>query len=259
MDQNKLKDFLDSKVDEYDRPSFIKNDPICIPHQFTKKEDIEIAAFFASIFAWGNRTTIINKSREIMNLMDNAPHDFCVNISDHQLKKVLGFKHRTFNDTDLLYFIEFLKFHYSTNESLETAFTKWMSKKDETTENALKGFYEYFFSLEDVPERTRKHIASPDKKSTCKRLCMFLRWMVRRDKMNVDFGIWKNISPAQLICPVDVHVAKVAKRFNILQRTQIDWQAATELTAYLRTLDSKDPVKYDFALFGIGVSEPRSM
>ena len=194
-----------------------------------------------------------------MNLMDNAPHDFCVNISDHQLKKVLGFKHRTFNDTDLLYFIEFLKFHYSTNESLETAFTKWMSKKDETTENALKGFYEYFFSLEDVPERTRKHIASPDKKSTCKRLCMFLRWMVRRDKMNVDFGIWKNISPAQLICPVDVHVAKVAKRFNILQRTQIDWQAATELTAYLRTLDSKDPVKYDFALFGIGVSEPRSM
>ena len=259
MDQNKLKDFLDSKVDEYNRPSFIKNDPICIPHQFTKKEDIEIAAFFASIFAWGNRTTIINKSREIMNLMDNAPHDFCVNISDQQLKKVLGFKHRTFNDTDLLYFIEFLKFHYSTNESLETAFTKWMSKKDETTENALKGFYEYFFSLEDVPERTRKHIASPDKKSTCKRLCMFLRWMVRRDKMNVDFGIWKNISPAQLICPVDVHVAKVAKRFNILQRTQIDWQAATELTAYLRTLDSKDPVKYDFALFGIGVSEPRSM
>ncbi len=257
MDQNKLKDFLDSKVDEYNRPSFIKNDPICIPHQFTKKQDIEIAAFFASIFAWGNRTTIINKSREIMNLMDNAPHDFCLNVSDTQLKKVLGFKHRTFNDTDLLYFIDFLKFHYSTNETLETAFTKWMSKKDKTTENALKGFYEYFFSLEDVPARTRKHIASPDKKSTCKRLCMFLRWMVRSDKMNVDFGIWKNISPAQLICPVDVHVAKVAKRFNILQRTQIDWQAAIELTTYLRTLDSKDPVKYDFALFGIGVSEPR--
>jgi len=259
MDRNKLKDFLDSKVDEYNRPSFIKNDPICIPHQFTKKQDIEIAAFFASIFAWGNRTTIINKSREIMALMDNAPHDFCINVSDKQLKKVLGFKHRTFNDTDLLYFIEFLKFHYSTNQSLETAFTKWMNKKDETTENALKGFYEYFFSLEDVSVRTRKHIASPDKKSTCKRLCMFLRWMVRSDNKNVDFGIWKNISPAQLICPVDVHVAKVAKRFNILQRTQIDWQAATELTAYLRTLDSKDPVKYDFALFGIGVSEPRSM
>jgi len=259
MDQNKLKDFLDSKVDEYNRPSFIKDDPICIPHLFTKKQDIEIAAFFASIFAWGNRTTIINKSREIMGLMDNAPHDFCVNVSDKQLKKVLGFKHRTFNDTDLLYFIEFLKFHYSTNTSLETAFTKWMNKKDQTTENALKGFYEYFFSLEDVPARTRKHIASPDKKSTCKRLCMFLRWMVRSDNKNVDFGIWKNISPAQLICPVDVHVAKVAKRFNILQRTQIDWQAATELTTYLRTLDSKDPVKYDFALFGIGVSEPRSM
>jgi uncharacterized protein (TIGR02757 family) len=238
MDNNKLKDFLDSKVDEYNRPSFIKDDPICIPHLFTKKQDIEIAAFFASIFAWGNRTTIINKSKELMTLMDNAPHDFCVNISDKQLKKVLGFKHRTFNDTDLLYFIEFLQFHYSANETLETAFTKWMTKKDETTENALKGFYEYFFSLEDVPSRTRKHIASPNKNSTCKRLSMFLRWMVRDDKKNVDFGIWKNISPAQLICPVDVHVAKVAKRFNILQRTQIDWQAALELTEYLRTLDN---------------------
>jgi uncharacterized protein (TIGR02757 family) len=259
MDKNKLKDFLDKKVDEFNQPSFIKDDPICIPHQFTKKQDIEIAAFFASIFAWGNRTTIINKSKELMTLMDNAPHDFCVNVSDKQLKKVLSFKHRTFNDTDLLYFIEFLKFHYETNDSLETAFTKWMLRKDETTENALKGFYDYFFSLEDVPARTRKHIASPDKNSTCKRLSMFLRWMVRIDKKNVDFGIWKNISPAQLICPVDVHVAKVAKRFNILQRTQIDWQAALELTAYLRTLDKKDPVKYDFALFGIGVSEPRSM
>jgi len=259
MDNNKLKDFLDSKVDEYNRPSFIKDDPICIPHLFAKKQDIEIAAFFASIFAWGNRTTIINKSRELMTLMDNAPHDFCTNVSDKQLKKVLGFKHRTFNDTDLLYFIEFLRFHYSTNETLETAFTKWMTEKDKTTENALKGFYEYFFSLEDVPSRTRKHIASPDKNSTCKRLSMFLRWMVRNDKKNVDFGIWENISPAQLICPVDVHVAKVAKRFNILQRTQIDWQAALELTEYLRTLDKKDPVKYDFALFGIGVSEPRFM
>ncbi|HMG83764.1 MAG TPA: TIGR02757 family protein [Ferruginibacter sp.] len=259
MDRHKLKDFLDSKVDEFNQPSFIKDDPICVPHQFTKKQDIEIAAFFAAIFAWGNRTTIINKSRELMSLMDNAPHDFCVNVSDKQLKKVIGFKHRTFNDTDLLYFIGFLKFHYVTNESLETAFTKWMNKKDETTENALKGFYNYFFSLEDVPARTRKHIASPDKNSTCKRLSMFLRWMVRNDKKNVDFGIWKNISPAQLICPVDVHVAKVAKRFNILQRTQIDWQAAIELTEYLRTLDKKDPVKYDFALFGIGVSEPRVM
>ncbi|HTB52113.1 MAG TPA: TIGR02757 family protein [Ferruginibacter sp.] len=259
MDNNKLKDFLDKKVDEYNQPSFIKDDPICIPHSFTKKQDIEIAAFFASIFAWGNRTTIINKSRELMILMDNAPHDFCVNVSDKELKKLLGFKHRTFNDTDLLYFVEFLRFHYASNESLETAFTKWMSKKDATTENALKGFYEYFFSLEHVPARTRKHIASPDKNSTCKRLSMFLRWMVRTDKKQVDFGIWKNISPAQLICPIDVHVAKVAKRLNILQRTKIDWEAAIALTEYLRTLDKKDPVKYDFALFGIGVSEPRRM
>src|ERR1700749_432701 len=176
MDRDKLKDFLDSKVDEFNQPSFIKDDPICIPHLFTKKQDIEIAGFFAAIFAWGNRTTIINKSKELMSLMDNAPHDFCIHVSDKQLKKLLDFKHRTFNDTDLLYFIEFLKFHYATNESLETAFTKWMNKKDETTENALKGFYDYFFSLEDVPVRTKKHIASPYKNSTCKRLNMFLRW-----------------------------------------------------------------------------------
>src|ERR1700761_4833026 len=161
MNKHTLRNFLDSKVDEYNQPSFIKDDPVCIPHRFTKKQDIEIAAFFAAIFAWGNRTTIINKSNELMALMDNAPHEFCTNAGDQQLKKVLGFRHRTFNDTDLLYFIEFLKFHYASNETLETAFTKWMTPEDETTENGLRGFYEYFFSLEDVPARTRKHIASP--------------------------------------------------------------------------------------------------
>lgn len=250
-----LAQFLDSKVEQYNQPSFIAADPVCIPHQFTKKQDIEISGLFAAVFAWGNRTTIIAKSRELMQLMDNAPHDFCVNSRPADLKRLLSFKHRTFNSTDLLYFIEFLHYHYTQHDSLETAFTRWMGKGNVTVEHGLNGFYNHFFSLPDVPLRTRKHIASPEKKSSCKRLNMFLRWMVRHDDKGVDFGIWRNISPAQLVCPLDVHVARVAKRFGLLQRTPTDWQAALELTAYLRSLDPEDPVKYDFALFGLGVME----
>lgn len=250
-----LKKFLNTKVDLYNQPSFIKNDPISIPHLFTNKQDIEIAGLFAALFAWGNRTTIINKSKELMGRMENAPYDFILHHQEKDLNKIIGFKHRTFNDTDLLYFIEFLKLHYTSFPSLETAFTKWMRKEDVDTEQGLNGFYTYFFSLKHVPIRTRKHIASPEKNSSCKRLNMFLRWMVRNDKKGVDFGIWKKISPAQLICPIDVHVARVAKRLSLLERKPIDWQAAKELTAYLRTLDPIDPVKYDFALFGLGVGE----
>ena len=253
--KNDLKEYLGKKVDLYNQPSFIKDDPISIPHLFTKKQDIEIAGFFAAIFSWGNRTTIINKSKELMQLMEYTPYEFCLNGDWGRLKRLPGFKHRTFNATDLLYFIEFLNFHYTKNESLESAFTIGMNKKDETVENGLKGFYHYFFSLPDIPERTRKHIASPEKNSSCKRLNMFLRWMVRRDTKGVDFGIWKNISPSQLICPVDVHVARVAKELKLIQRQPTDWQTALELTAYLRTLDKADPVKYDFALFGSGVME----
>lgn len=251
----KLKDFLDQKAAEYNRPSFIKDDPILVPHRFTRRQDIEIAGLFAAIFAWGNRTTIINKSTELLKLMGNAPYQFITGHQPKDLKPLLSFKHRTFNATDLLYFIAFLQFHYANNSSLETAFSRWMSAKDDNTENALNGFYHYFFSLEDAPPRTHKHIASPQKKSTCKRLNMFLRWMVRRDNHGVDFGLWRKISPAQLVCPIDVHVARVAKRFNLLQRNAIDWQAAIELTDHLRLLDSNDPVKYDFALFGLGVVE----
>jgi uncharacterized protein (TIGR02757 family) len=252
---NRLKEFLEQKVAEYNQPSFVEHDPICIPHLFTKKEDIEIAGFFASIFAWGNRTIIINKSRELMKLMDNAPHDFIIHHREKDLKRLLEFKHRTFNVTDLLYFILFLKHHYQNSASLETAFSKWMDKNDQTTEKALSGFHDYFFSLQDAPVRTRKHIATPKRNSTCKRLSMFLRWMVRRDNCGVDFGIWNTISPSQLICPIDVHVARVAKRFNLIQRKQIDWQTALELTSHLKKFDHNDPVKYDFALFGLGVAE----
>ena len=253
--QNNLADFFNAKVIQYNQLDFIKDDPICVPHRFTKLQDIEIAGFFAAIFAWGIRTTIINKSNELLKLMDDAPHDFIINHQPHDLKKLLVFKHRTFNTTDLLYFIHFLQHHYQENISLESAFTKMILPNDETIEHGLIGFHQYFFSLEDYPARTKKHIATPYKNSSCKRLNMFLRWMVREDKAGVDFGIWKTIKPSQLVCPIDVHVARVAKRFNLLDRKLVDWQAALELTTYLKTLDANDPVKYDFALFGLGVME----
>jgi len=251
MIKGELRDFLNSKVIQYNQPSFIKDDPISVPHLFSRKQDVEIAGFFAAVFAWGNRTIIINKSKELMRLMDMAPYDFIVHHTDNDLKKLLAFKHRTFNITDLLYFIELLRHHYQNHLSLEDAFTRYGN----TVEEMLISFHHYFFSLEEVPLRTKKHIATPEKKGNCKRLNMFLRWMVRKDNVGVDFGIWKNIKPAQLICPVDLHVARVAKRFNLLRRKQIDWQAAMELTEYLRELDPEDPVKYDFALFGLGVIE----
>jgi uncharacterized protein (TIGR02757 family) len=255
MDKKKLKDFLNRKVEEYNQLSFIEKDPVSIPHMFSKKQDIEIAGFFASIFAWGNRTTIINKSKELMMMMDSAPYSFIREHSEKDLQKLLQFRHRTFNVTDLLYFILFLKFHYGTSPTLETAFSQWMGKNDSTIENALTGFHDYFFSLPDAPVRTRKHIATPEKNSTCKRLNMFLRWMVRKDGGGVDFGIWQKIKPSQLVCPVDVHVARVAKRFGLIRRKQADWLTAIELTSQLRKFDKTDPAKYDFALFGLGVVE----
>ena len=251
MTAEEIAGLLKAKTDQYNRPGFIKDDPVSVPHQFSKKQDIEIAGFFAAIFAWGNRKTIIAKSNELMELMDFSPYSFCLNHDLEGLKRLLGFKHRTYNATDLLYFINFFKFHYSRHKSLEIAFTQ----HGNTVEEMLSGFHHYFFSLEDVPARTRKHIATPEKGSTCKRLNMFLRWMVRKDDKGVDFGIWKNISPAQLICPIDLHVARVARQLGILKRKQTDWLAALELTDYLRTLDKQDPVKYDFALFGSGVME----
>ena len=252
-----IKKILDQKVKHYNQKSFIEKDPICIPHLFQKQQDIEIAAFFAAIFAWGNRTTIINKSKELMQKMDNAPHVFCLTHQPKDLKRLFGFKHRTFNDTDLLYCIAFLKAHYQHNESLETAFFKdhQTGKRINTVEGALCNFQSYFMSMEDAPQRTRKHISSPAAGSTCKRLNMFLRWMIRKDHTGVDFGIWESITPSELIIPIDVHVARIARTLGILTRPQTDWQAALELTAYCRTLDSKDPVKYDFALFSLGVIE----
>lgn len=251
IDKQNLKQFLDEKVIQYNQFGFIENDPVCIPHAFTKKQDIEIAGLFAATLAWGQRKTIIRKCKELMAMMDNDPHNFIVNHSDEELKPFLDFKHRTFNATDTLYFIEFLKTFYQQHDSLEDAFL--VSPEDQTIENGLIGFNNIFFGLPEFPTRTKKHIPSPLRKSTCKRLVMYLRWMVRQDTKGVDFGIWKNIKPAQLVCPCDVHVDRVARQLKLITRKQTDWQTALELTSQLRKLDPLDPVKYDFALFGLGI------
>jgi uncharacterized protein (TIGR02757 family) len=280
-----LKGFLNLKYDQYNRPDFIENDPVCIPHLFTKKQDIEIMAFWASILAWGQRKTIINKCKELIQLMDGAPHDFILNHKETDLKRFANFKHRTFNLTDTLYFIEFFRQHYLKSDTLETAFNTYKSNNlrhefveeenyssgfienasspcylsdlnnipEIITETALNSFRTYFFSLPDYPARTKKHISSPSQKSTCKRLNMFLRWMVRKDDRGVDFGLWSSIKPSDLVCPTDLHVERVARRLKLITRKQVDWQTATELTENLRQFDPLDPVKYDFALFGLGI------
>jgi len=248
-----LKDFLDAKVIEYNRPDFIDDDPILIPHLFSKKQDIEITAFWTACLAWGQRKTIINKATALFKMMDNAPHDFILNHSDEDLKVFESFKHRTFNATDTLYFIHFLKSYYQAHDSLETGFSQYIKPTDSDVMHGLVGFHNAFFALPDAPDRTTKHVATPARKSACKRINMFLRWMVRNDDCGVDFGIWKTIKPSQLVCPLDVHVERVARRHNLLARKQSDWQAATELTNAIKKFDPNDPVKYDFALFGMGV------
>ena len=250
-----LKDFLDEKVDEYNQLEFITNDPICIPHRFSKKQDIEISGFFASILAWGQRKTIINKCLELFRLMDDAPHDFLLNHQESDLKAFLNFKHRTFNDIDTLYFIHFLSWFYSNHESLEEAFLQGQTGQVDAMESILTQFHHFFFSLPEFPARTKKHIATPARKAACKRINMYLRWMVRSDNAGVDFGLWKNINPAQLICPCDLHVDRVGRKLGLITRKQTDWLTAVELTQKLREFDPQDPVKYDFALFGLGIEE----
>ena len=253
LDQANLKEFLDEAVERYNQPNFIENDPICIPHSFTKKQDIEIMGFWAAVLAWGNRTTIIKKCKELVELMDGEPYNFMLNHQESDLKAFLSFKHRTFNATDTLYFIHFFQHFYQKHDSLEEAFTQDFSKNEANVEKALINFHNFFFSLKEYPERTRKHVATPARKSACKRINMFLRWMVRNDDQGVDFGIWNKIKPAQLVCPCDVHVERVARKLNLLERKQMDWKTAIELTNNLKALDAQDPVKYDFALFGLGV------
>lgn len=248
-----VSDLLEEKTALYNKPDFIPHDPISIPHRFSKKQDIEIMGFWAAVLAWGQRKTIISKCLELAAMMDHAPHDFMLNYQDSDLKPFLNFKHRTFNATDTLYFLDFFKNYYSRHESLEYAFSRFVGKDDITIENGLIGFNALFRDSENFPARTGKHIANPLRKSSCKRLNMFLRWMVRKDNNGVDFGIWNDIRPAQLVCPCDVHVDRVARLLGLIKRPATDWQTATELTASLRALDPQDPAKYDFALFGLGI------
>lgn len=250
-----LKEFLDQSVDRFNRPEFIKSDPISIPHRFTLKQDIEIMGFWTAMLAWGRRETIISKSLQLIELMDGNPFEFIVNHREQDRKALLSFKHRTFQATDTLYFLEFLQQYYRKNESLEDAFSDHLTPDDTSVENAIAGFHKLFFSLPGAPSRTKKHIATPAKNASCKRLNMFLRWMVRKDDKGVDFGLWQKIKPSQLMMPLDVHVQRVGLRLNLLQRTQSDWKAVEELTNKLRNFDANDPVKYDFALFGLGVPE----
>lgn len=255
MTDEKLRALLEEKTAQYNRPEFIQDDPIAIPHRYSRPQDIEITAFWAAVLAWGQRKTILNKARELFGMMDHAPYDFIINHSEEDLKPFLAFKHRTFNATDTLYFIEFFRHFYRENDSLEVAFTEGMQGGDETVEGGLIRFHELFFSLPYAPQRTRKHIATPARNSACKRLNMFLRWMVRQDDHGVDFGLWKTIKPSRLVCPCDVHVDRVARRLGLIRRKQTDWKTALELTSRLRELDPSDPVRYDFALFGLGLEE----
>jgi len=252
---NNLKVYLDSCVERFNQADFIKNDPISIPHQFSLPQDIEIMGFWVAMLAWGQRKTIINKSLELIDLMKGKPYEFIVNHHERERKAFLKFKHRTFQTTDTLYFLEFLQQYYRNNESLEDAFSRHLRPDDNSTKKAISGFHKLFFSLPNAPARTRKHIATPDRNSSCKRLNMFLRWMVRRDDNGVDFGLWRKIKPSQLMIPLDVHVERVGRQLNLLNRKQRDWKAVEELTKNLRAFDPEDPVKYDFALFGLGVLE----
>lgn len=252
LNKKELKEFLDTKVIEYNHPRFIESDPIQIPHTFTKKGDIEISGFLTATIAWGNRKSIINNAKKLMLLLDNAPHDFVLNHQEIDLEKLEPFVHRTFNGYDCIQFMKSLQNVYKNHKGLEAVFAKDIEKQ--SLQKSIHDFKKVFFEIEHLP-RTQKHVSDPLKNSAAKRINMFLRWMVRNDNSGVDFGIWQSLSPAQLSCPLDVHSGNVARKLGLLKRKQNDGKALAELDSALRKLDSSDPVKYDFALFGLGVFE----
>lgn len=247
---NDIKDFLDQKVHQYNRSEFIETDPIQIPKQFSLKEDMEIAGFLSAVIAWGNRKSIIANSLKMMNLMGNSPYDFVMSHTEKDLERLQNFVHRTFNGQDLEQFVISLKNIYKNYGGLENAF--FQSMEEENMQLAISNFKTLFFS-ELRYNRTQKHLPDPRKGSVAKRINMFLRWMVRNDNAGVDLGIWKSISPSVLSCPLDVHSGNVARELGLITRPKNDLHALAELDAHLRRFDPKDPAKYDFALFGIGV------
>ena len=252
MKKSELKEFLDEKVILYNNPKFIASDPIQIPHSFSKKEDIEIAAFLTATISWGNRKMIIKNAFKMMELLDNSPYDFVLNHQEKDLKSFENFVHRTFNTIDFQQFVKSLQHIYQNHKGLENALAITDNSKNYQT--TIHQFKQLFF---EVPhqQRTQKHVSDPLKNSAAKRINMYLRWMVRNDNAGVDFGIWKTHNPANLSCPLDVHSGNVARKLKLLLRKQNDWKALAELDKNLRKLDKNDPVKYDFALFGLGVFE----
>jgi uncharacterized protein (TIGR02757 family) len=252
MDHSELKSFLDEKVIQYNTLDFIESDPVQIPHLFSQKEDIEIAGFLSATIAWGNRTMIIRNSHKMMDLMGNAPYDFVMSHNEEDLDRLETFVHRTFNGQDFSTFISSLKNIYKNHNGLEAVFSQ--NQESETMQKSISEFKKTFFEIQHQ-YRTQKHVSDPMNNSAAKRINMFLRWMVRQDTKGVDLGIWKNISPASLSCPLDVHSGNVARKLGLLSRKQNDGKAVFELDLELRKLDSNDPVKYDFALFGLGVFE----
>jgi uncharacterized protein (TIGR02757 family) len=252
MNTKELKEFLDEKVELYNHPNFIDSDPIQIPHLYTLKEDIEIAGFLAATIAWGNRKMIINNAKKMMDLMGNSPYDFVMSHNGNDLQRLETFVHRTFNGQDFIGFIKSLQNIYLNHGGLESIFT--LHQEKDSMQNAISKFKTIFFEIEHL-NRTEKHISDPNKNSSSKRLNMWLRWNCRQDNKGVDLGIWKSISPSQLSCPLDVHSGNVARKLGLLTRKQNDAKALAELDQNLRALDPNDPVKYDFALFGLGVFE----
>lgn len=256
MNRNELQSFLDEKVELYNHPNFIESDPIQVPHHYSLKEDIEIAGFLTASIAWGNRKMIINNAKRMMDLMGNSPYDFIMNHTDYDLEKLESFVHRTFNSQDLTTFIKGLQHIYKNHGGLENAFAKNHSRilGTDSMQKSISEFKKIFFEIAHQ-NRAQKHVSDPLNNSAAKRINMFLRWMVRQDNKGVDFGIWKTIPMSALSCPLDVHSGNVARKLELLTRKQNDAKALFELDSNLRLLDANDPVKYDFALFGLGVFE----
>jgi len=252
MSPSELKSFLDEKVLLYNNPKFIESDPIQIPYEFSLKEDIEISGFLTATIAWGNRKMIINNAKKLMDFMGNSPYDFVMEHEEHHLENLSTFVHRTFNSEDSITFVKALQHIYKNHQGLETVFTK--NQDAFSMQNSISEFKKIFFEIDHL-QRTTKHVSDPNNGSAAKRINMFLRWMVRQDKAGVDFGIWKNIPSSKLSCPLDVHSGNVARKLGLLTRKQNDGKALNELDISLRKLDASDPVKYDFALFGLGVFE----
>lgn len=248
-----IKSFLDQYVKKYNNPSFIETDPISIPHLFTDKRDREIAGFLAASIAWGQRTTILNNARKLMQWMDHTPYQFIMEHTEKDLKPFSSFVHRTFNGDDCLYFMAALKKIYTDYPDMESVFVEGLKSSGEMFD-AISHFRRVFFQEEHM-RRTQKHVSNPEVGAAAKRLNMFLRWMVRNDNMGVDFGCWTRISPALLLCPLDVHSGRTARKLGLLTRTQDNRKAVEALTGSLRLLHPKDPVQYDFALYGLGVFE----